>query len=86
VDNADWDAAVFEIARAADEMQVLGRCLAVGEHLAGWRAEGGVLPGSLASDALDQALGLLDEMAKGRAASLAATVSKLLDVLPPSQD
>ena len=45
-----------------------------------------VLPGSLASDALDQALGLLDEMAKGRAASLAATVNKLLDVLPPSLD
>ena len=86
MDDADWDAAVAQLAWSAREIQILGRCLDVGEPLTAWRTGSDLLPGTLASDALDQALGLLDELAAGRAASLANTLRRLLDVLPPSLD
>jgi len=64
-------------------VQLLGSLLAVKDHLTAWRMSGDRLQGTLAADALDQALGLLEELAGGTAASLLATVQALLSELPP---
>ena len=74
------------LALAQESIALLGRCLDVTEHLAAWRATGSVLKGTLASDVLDQALGLADELAAGEASSLAAIIRVLLEELPPSVD
>jgi len=51
-----------------------------------YRSSGEVLSGTLASDSLDQALGLLDELRSSEADRLAAMVTSLLEALPPSLD
>ena len=84
VDEAEWETALFEIRHAAPEIATLSRCLDVDRHLVDWRRTDELLPGTLASDALDQALGLLEELAHGRAEALAAKIRELLVVLPPS--
>lgn len=86
MEPAEWDEAVMHLRLSAADVQLLGRLLDVDEHLTVWHARREVLPGTLASDALDQALGLLDEMAGGEAARLAATVRSLLAMLPPSPE
>lgn len=86
MDEARWSEAVELLARSADEMHVLARCLDVRAHLDDYRASRKHLPGALASDALDQALGLLEELASGEASRIAATVRSVLDALPPPLD
>ena len=67
---------------AAEEMEILGRCLDVEADLRCWDAEGDEIRGMVAADALDQALGLLEELEAGRAAELAAAVRRIAAALP----
>ncbi len=83
MDDAAWSTAVEALARSADEMHILARCLDVRGHLDEYRASREDLAGALAADALDQALGLLEELANGEASRLAATVRSVLHALPP---
>lgn len=83
VDAADWEEAVIGLGLATQDVQLLGRLLDVSEHLGIWRESGDRLHGTLAADALAQALGLLQELAGGEAARLVGTVESLLAVLPP---
>ncbi len=86
MDDAPWSEAVELLARSADEMHILARCLDVRAHLEEYRASDEHLPGALAADALDQALGLLEELADGEASRLAVSVRSVLYALPPSLD
>src|SRR3954453_211540 len=74
VDAAEWDEAIVGLGLAAQEVQLMGRLLDVTGHLGIGRTSGDRLEGTLAADSLDQALGLLQELADGGAARLVATV------------
>ncbi len=71
------------IREAANEIAILGRCLSVETHLERWTAEKDHTAGCIASDGLDQAIGLLEELAAGRAAALAEAARRLASTLPP---
>lgn len=86
MDKAEWETVLFEIRNAVLKIATLSRCLDVDKHLVNWRRTDDQLSGTLASDALDQALGLLDELAHGRAEAIATKIRDLLVVLPPSLD
>jgi hypothetical protein len=68
---------------AAEEIEILGRCLQVDALLERWAGDKDHTSGCIAADGLDQALGLLDELADGRAAELAAAVRRITSTLPP---
>jgi hypothetical protein len=51
-----------------------------------WAGEGDRTSGCIAADGLDQALGLLDELADGKATELAAAVRRITSTLPPPSE
>jgi len=71
---------------AAEEIAFLGRCLSVEPHLERWTVDNDLTERCIAADGLDQAIGVLDEFAAGRAASLADAARRLASTLPPPLD
>lgn len=71
------------IREAAEEIAILGRCLSIESHLERWTVDEDHTEGCIAADGLDQAIGLLDELAAGRAAALADAARRLASTLPP---
>lgn len=86
MDDVTWQVTVRGLSLAQDQIALLGRCLDVERHLQVWRDTGSSWEGTLAADALDQALGLVDELAAGEISQLAATIRSVLEVLPPPLD
>lgn len=83
MDETEWNETLAQLAKAADDIAVLSRCLAVQPHLLRWQAApDNVLEGQLAADGLDQARGDLERLADGRASELTSLVERLLSVLP----
>lgn len=70
------------ILEAAEDMEILGRCLTVEAHLQRWEA-GDAVSGGIAADGLDQARGLLEDLQGGRAAELLAAIERIAAKLPP---
>lgn len=68
---------------AAEEIEILSRCLRVEPLLERWMNDGDHTSGCIAADGLDQARGLLEELAAGGAAELLAAVRRLSSTLPP---
>jgi len=68
MDDDAWAEALSVLARAADELAVLSRCLDVVSQLEAWRLANDTFPGTDAANALDQALGML-EVTNGRCIS-----------------
>ena len=85
MDEVEWYTAEMSLALSAPELQTLGRLLDVGDNLAAWRRQGDMASGVRAAEALDQAEGLLDELAQGGVDDLLATVRALLAELPPGE-
>jgi hypothetical protein len=71
---------------AAEELATLARCVNVGVPLEKWSIEADAISGGIAADALDQARGLLDELAGGRARALADAVQRIATTLPPPME
>ena len=72
------------IALAANDLMLLGRCLAVDDRLTEWESASDPVAGGIAADGLDQARGLLEELVNGgRAAELLTAVRRLAAKLPP---
>jgi hypothetical protein len=69
--------------QASGELTILARCLDVDSHLQKWTNEADVISGGIVADALDQARGLLDELAEGRARTLAEAIERVTVTLPP---
>ena len=67
---------------ASSDMAILARCLDVDPHLRKWDANADRTSGGIAADALDQARGLLDELAGGRARAVADAVERIAATLP----
>lgn len=86
MDSSDYQEAVQYLDLSARDVQLLGRLLDQREHLVAWRDYGASSSGALASDALDQARGLLEELAAGEAARLLSVVQRLLAVLPAAAE
>ena len=82
VDDAEWTRAVEELARATDRLELLVRCLAVSEQLGNWRQNHDEFSGGDASNALDQAAGLLVELHDGGARELLQLIEGLQADLP----
>ena len=71
------------LSQAAGHLATLARCLAVEFHLEKWNAETEAISGGIAADALDQARGLLEELAGGWAQALLDAVERVA-ATPPS--
>lgn len=71
------------LADAAEEIAVLARCLRVESNLEQWAVNSDSTAGAVAADALDQAIGLLDELAAGRASDLSIAARRVAANLPP---
>ena len=82
MDDAEWKLAMEKLERAAESVAVLSRCLGVSAQLEHWRAHHDDLSGVDAANALDQAAGLLEQMANGHARQLLDDVEALLKQLP----
>ena len=86
MDEADWATAQQTFQTAANDLATLAACLDVHDYLSTWRSTREELAGVLAADALDQAEGLLVELADGGASSLLETVRSARQELPPSAE
>jgi len=64
-------------------MATLARCLDISDSLDAWVDRRDAIAGGIASDALDQALGLLEQLAHGHAQELADAVASIVEILPP---
>jgi hypothetical protein len=64
-------------------MVILGRCLQVEVELQCWDVDADEISARVAADALDQAVGLLEELQAGRAGELVAAVRRIAATLPP---
>jgi hypothetical protein len=82
VEDAEWEQALAALSRAASEAEVLARCLTVSGQLEHWREHQDVFSGTDAANALDQAAGVLTELAAGRASELLEQVEALQALLP----
>jgi hypothetical protein len=69
--------------QASGELATLARWLDVDSHLQKWATEADAISGGIVADALDQAKGLLDELAEGRARTLADAIERITATLPP---
>lgn len=69
--------------QASGQLTILARCLDVDSHLQKWTTEADAISGGIVADALDQARGLLDELAEGRARALADAIERIAATLPP---
>lgn len=82
MDEAVWADAGDSLARAADSMAILARCLDVGPQLGDWRRTADQVRGGDAANALDQARGILERMMGGEAQALIERIETVLDDLP----
>ena len=74
------------VRQAAADLVVLARCLDVDTHLNKWSDDADPISGGVAADALDQARGLLDQLAGGRARAVADAVVRITVALPPPME
>lgn len=70
------------LADAAEDVAVLARCLRVESNLEQWAQSSDSAAAAVAADALDQAIGLLDELAAGRASDLSIAARRVAANLP----
>ncbi|GAA3798101.1 hypothetical protein [Cellulomonas soli] len=82
MNDNEWTEAVEGLARATDRIGLLVRCLALPEQLSSWRQNHDEFSGGDASNALDQAAGLLVELRDGGARDLLQLVEGLRAELP----
>lgn len=84
MDEVAWSDTTDSLAKAAESVLILSRCLDVNAQLADWRRTGDEARGGDAANALDQARGMLERLLDGEGAALLARIETLLDELPPA--